>query len=139
MIAVDTNILARFYCDDPEDPEAAKQRLIAKRVITESAALFIPKTVILELEWVMRGFYGLQPSDVAQALNHLLGLPQVTIENWEAVKDAVDQHRNGLDFADALHWASSKHCKQLLSFDDRKFARRGQKIKLQPEVCVPAA
>ncbi len=25
MIALDTNILARFYVDDPHDPEAGKQ------------------------------------------------------------------------------------------------------------------
>jgi len=36
MIGLDTNILARFYVDDPNDPEAAKQRPIAKRIITES-------------------------------------------------------------------------------------------------------
>jgi hypothetical protein len=29
MIAIDTNILARFYVDDPKDPEASKQRPIA--------------------------------------------------------------------------------------------------------------
>ncbi len=32
MIAVDTNILARFYCDDPEDVEAKRQRPIARRL-----------------------------------------------------------------------------------------------------------
>jgi hypothetical protein len=29
MIAVDTNILARFYCDDPDDPEAVRQMPVA--------------------------------------------------------------------------------------------------------------
>jgi hypothetical protein len=29
MIALDTNILARFYVDDPHDPEAARQRPIS--------------------------------------------------------------------------------------------------------------
>jgi len=33
MIAIDTNVLARFYCDDPDDPEAIRQRPIAKRII----------------------------------------------------------------------------------------------------------
>lgn len=28
MIALDTNILARFYVDDPHDPEAARQRFL---------------------------------------------------------------------------------------------------------------
>ena len=57
MIGLDTNILARFYVDDPNDPEAAKQRPIARRIITESPQLFVPLTVILELEWVLRAFY----------------------------------------------------------------------------------
>ena len=35
MIALDTNVLARFYCDDPEDPEAARQRPIARRIVLE--------------------------------------------------------------------------------------------------------
>lgn len=30
MISVDTNILARFYCDDPEDTEAKRQRPAAR-------------------------------------------------------------------------------------------------------------
>lgn len=61
MIAVDTNILARFYCDDPEDPEARRQRPLARRAMLEAAAVFVPLTVIIEFEWVMRGFYEVDP------------------------------------------------------------------------------
>lgn len=39
MIALDTNILARFYVDDPNDPEAVKQRSIARRILSEMPAL----------------------------------------------------------------------------------------------------
>ena len=46
MIALDTNILARFYVDDPNDPEAIKQRPIARRILTESPRLFVPLTVV---------------------------------------------------------------------------------------------
>ena len=37
------NILARFYCEDPEDPEAKRQRPAARRVIVDSPALFVPR------------------------------------------------------------------------------------------------
>ena len=57
MIALDTNILAPFYVDDPGDPEAAKQRPVAYEVIARSPSLFVPLTVTLELEWVLRAFY----------------------------------------------------------------------------------
>ena len=135
MISVDTSILARFYCEDPDDPEAARQRPIARRVILESAALFVPLTVILELEWVMRGFYEVEPVSVCEAMAHLLGMPHVTVEHWEAVSDAVNLHGRGLDFADALHWARSAACNRVLTFD-RGFMRRARRLKLTPEVLL---
>lgn len=137
MIAVDTNVLARFYCDDPDDPEAARQRVRARRVILDAPALFVPLTVVLELEWVMRGFYELPPDAFCKTVDHLLGMPHVTVERWEAVKDAVDLHRQGLDFADALHWVSSAACTRLVTFDDRGFVRRARRLTRSPEVALP--
>lgn len=137
MIALDTNILARFYVDDPTDPEAARQRPIARRVLAESPRLFVPLTVILELEWVLRAFYGFSAQDVAKVVNHLLGLPNVNVEEWPRVADALAWHAEGMDFADALHLQASGHCEQFLSFDDRRFARRAKKLGIKPEVVVP--
>ena len=77
MIAVDTHILARFYCDDPQDPEAARQRPIARRVMAGSPSLFVPLTVVLGFERVMRGFYELSPADFGRAMDHLLGMSHV--------------------------------------------------------------
>ncbi len=137
MIAVDTNILARFYCNDPDDPEAARQRPRARQVMIGSPAIFVPLTVILELEWVMRGFYRLTAETFCEVVEHLLGMPHVTVDRWEEVKDALDLHRKGLDFADALHWACSKSCRQFVTFDDRSFVRRARRMKLAPAVSVP--
>jgi predicted nucleic-acid-binding protein len=134
MIAVDTNVLARFYCDDPTDTEARRQRPVAKRLLVESGAVFVPITVVMELEWVMRGFYELPPGAFCTAVRHLLGVPHVTVEDWEAVSDAVDLHEAGLDFADALHWAKSRHCTEFVTFDDRGFVRRAAKRALMPGV-----
>lgn len=138
MIAVDTNILARFYCEDPSDPEAEQQRPAARRVMMRSTAIFVPLTVVLELEWVMRGFYDLPPTAFCGAVEHLLGMEQVTVEKWETVKDAIDLHRRGLDFADALHWASSRACDQFATFDDRRLRRRARRLGLRsPEITLP--
>jgi len=137
MIAIDTNILARFYCDDAQDPGAKRQRPLARRIMIESPAIFVPLTVVLELEWVMRGFYEVEPLVFCAAMEHLLGMPHVTVEHWEAVKDALELHRRGLDFADALHWTSSSKCQRLVSFDDRKFVRRANRLGLKPPVALP--
>jgi predicted nucleic-acid-binding protein len=135
VISIDTNILARFYCDDPDDPEAARQRPIARRIVLESPALFVPLTVVLEFEWVMRGFYEAERHSFCDAASHLLGMSHVTVEHWEAVSDAVNLHRRGLDFADALHWASSAACNRLFTFD-RRFVRRARQLKLTPNVVL---
>ena len=137
MIAVDTNVLARFYCDDPADREAVRQRPVARRVLIESPSVFVPASVVLELEWVMRGFYGLPAEGFCSAIEHLLGMPHVVVERWEAIKDAVDLHRQGLDFADALHWASSRQCERFVTFDDRRFARKARRLGLSPAVTAP--
>lgn len=136
MIALDTNVLARFYCDDPEDPEAERQRPIARRIVLESPGVFVPLTVVLELEWVMRGFYELGPASFCAAVEHLLGMAHVTVERWEAVKDAVDLHRRGLDFADALHWACSRSGERLVSFDNRRLVRRARRLGLAPAIVL---
>jgi len=138
MISIDTNILARFYVDDPNDLEAATQRPIARQVLAESSAVFVPLTVILELEWVLRAFYGFGSEDFSRVIRHLLGLPHVNIECWEYVHTAIEWHLQGLDFADALHLAASQNCESLLSFDDKHFARRTKRLNLKPSVIVPS-
>jgi len=103
----------------------------------ESDAIFVPLSVVLELEWVMRGFYEVEPGSFCDAVEHLLGMRSVVVENWEAVKDALDLHRRGFDFADAVHWARSRDCSRFFSFDDRKFARRARRLNLVPQVEMP--
>jgi predicted nucleic-acid-binding protein len=136
MIAVDTNVLARFYCEDPDDPEATRQRPIAKRIMIESAAIFVPLTVILEFEWVMRAFYDAEPDAFGDCVDHLIGMQHVVVDRWEAVKDAAELHRRGLDFADALHWTCCAHCREFVSFDDRRFVRRARSIERAPQVVL---
>ncbi len=137
MIALDTNVLARFYVDDPADPEAALQRPIARRLLTQAKPVFVPLTVVLELEWVLRAFYGFAVDDFVRVVQHLLGLSHVTVEEWTRVNDALALHKDGLDFADALHLLASSGCTEFMSFDDRRFARRAKRLGLTPEVVVP--
>jgi predicted nucleic-acid-binding protein len=122
MIAIDTNILARFYVNDPNDPDACLQRSLAHKVFVESSRIFVPLTVILELEWVLRAFYGFERQDFVRVIRHLSGLTHVTIEHGERIEQSLQWHLNGLDFADALHLCASKHCDSLVSFDDKRFA-----------------
>ncbi|KAB2944396.1 MAG: twitching motility protein PilT, partial [Burkholderiaceae bacterium] len=53
MPALDTNVLVRYVVEDDAKQLAAARRLI-RRCINEGRALFVPVTVTLELEWVLR-------------------------------------------------------------------------------------
>ncbi|MBU2407408.1 MAG: type II toxin-antitoxin system VapC family toxin [Gammaproteobacteria bacterium] len=136
MIGLDTNVLARYYIEDKADSQAQAQRLAARRLIESGQPLMVSKSVVLELEWVMRGYYGFSPAEVASVMQHLLGHAHIVVEDRDAVDQALSNCQDGLDFADALHHASYKRCSSLATFDDRKFARRAKKLGLAPSVTV---
>ena len=137
MIGLDTHILVRYYISDDADAEATRQREAARRLMDGGELLMLCKTVLLEFEWVMRGYYRFDRAQVQTVLRHLLAMPQLTIENNMQVQQAVKLHADGFDLADALHHASYGECERLASFDDRGFTRRAKRQGLTPTVFVP--
>jgi predicted nucleic-acid-binding protein len=137
MIGVDTNVLARYYIQDEADAQALEQREAARRLVESGQPLMVCKTALLELEWLMRGYYGLSPREIIKAMNHILSLPHVSVEDRECVLQALSHCGAGLGFADALHHASYRDCDAVASFDDKKFARRAMRLGLAPSVVVP--
>jgi predicted nucleic-acid-binding protein len=111
VIALDTNILVRFLTRD--DPAQA----LRARVLIETGAVFAPRTVMLETEWVLRTIYRFERAAIAAGLTRLLGLPGVEIEDRPTVLQALDLCRQGIDFADALHLASSARAEAFATFD----------------------
>ena len=136
MIGLDTNILARYYIDDDADAQAQRQRVAARRLIESGQPLMVSKSVILEFEWVMRGYYGFSPDEVASVMRHLLEQAHITFEDKDAIGQALSNCEMGIEFADALHHSSYKTCDSVATFDDRKFARRAKKLGLAPPVKV---
>lgn len=138
MIGLDTNVLARYYIADAGDAESETQRAAARRLIESGKALMVCKTVLLELEWVMRGHYDFSTAEIQAVMAHLLAQPHVQVEDRAAVGQALSHYAKGLDFADALHHASYGSCQSLASFDDRRFMRRARRLGLIPVVSIPA-
>ena len=137
MIGLDTNILARYYIHDEADAEAEKQHKLAQNLVESGEPLMVCKTVFLEFEWVMRGYYQFNSSDVSAVFQHLLSLKHVMLEDRESIQRAIANFELGFDFADALHHVSYKNCTSVASFDDKKFARRAKRNGLMPSVIVP--
>ena len=138
MIGLDTNVLARYFVEEAAaDTATAAQRQAARQLIESGQDLFLPKTVALELEWVLRGYYGFAAESVLQVFEQLLNHPCLSVEDRPDLEQALAGLSSGLDFADALHHASCRGCEGIASFDDRGFARRIRQLNLSPPVLVP--
>lgn len=131
MRALDTNVLVRFFVDDADDAQAAKQRPAAVAALAERS--FVSVTVLLELEWVMRGFYELPAKDVSRVLRALASIEHITLEDRDAVLVALDAFDKALDFADALHLARSCRASGFATFDQR-LSKRAKAFALTPKV-----
>lgn len=68
----------------------------------------------------------------------MIALPRITVEGRDEIEAALSYCRKGIDFADALHLAASKACNEMLTLDDRGYARRARKLCLKPPVHKPA-
>ena len=86
MRALDTNVLARFFIDDADDPQSIRQRPAAMAALSERS--FVSVTVLLELEWVMRGFYELPAREISRVLRALSSIEHVTVEDRDRVLPA---------------------------------------------------
>ena len=121
MTAIDTNIVVRLLTgDDVAQCQKA-------RSIFESHNIFIPDTVILETECVLRFAYKFEPAAISAAFTKLLGLPNVRVSRPDFISKAIEWHRQGLDFADALHLVASQDAMQFLTFD-AKLVRKAKGI-----------
>ena len=72
--SVDTNVLVRLVAQDDPLQAQAVDRLFARHA-KKSEMLMVPITVVLELEWVLRGYCKSPPEDVLTVLTHLLAMP----------------------------------------------------------------
>lgn len=119
MVAVDTNIVIRLLTQDDEQQYNYSLQLFQKHDI------FMPDTVILETEWVLRFAYNFKPEEICAALRNLFGLPNVQLTNESMMAQVLQWHEQGLDFADALHLAQCQECLVMYTFDS-KFVKKAQ-------------
>jgi len=115
MIAFDTSLLVRAAANDSPAQVAVVRQLLALNTV------FIPRTVLLETEWVLRASYRKTRAQISQFFMELLETENTVIENHEAVASALDWYLLGADFADALHLAICGSA--ILHTFDQKFCK----------------
>jgi predicted nucleic-acid-binding protein len=121
MTGADTNILVRFLTRDDADQFNKALAFIKRETV------FIPDTVWLETEWVLRYAYGFDRKAISQAFRDLLGLPKIHVHDKSHLLLAIEWHAAGLDFADALHLAASQETETFATFD-QAFVRRATSL-----------
>lgn len=121
MPALDTNILVRYVVRDDEAQLGAARRLI-RNCVSQGQALFVPVTVALELEWVLRSNFEFSKDKAIDVLSNLLSAAELTFESERALEVALHLYRAGsADFADCVHIALAAQARELplWTFDRR--------------------
>lgn len=79
----------------------------------------------------------MRPADIADLIDDLLAVENITVDRAAAVAQAADGYRRGLDLSDALHLALSNACTSLATFDGG-FIKRARRLGLKPSVAAPS-
>lgn len=113
MHAVDASVVVRLLTGD----DALQTKRAAALFMKES--IFISKTVLLETEWMLRRLYRLERAIIASSFRKLSGLKNVELEQSLVIAQALQWCEHGMDFADALHLASSHSARKFATFDEK--------------------
>jgi predicted nucleic-acid-binding protein len=106
--SVDTNVLVRLVTQDDERQAQAVDRLLAGYA-RKGELLFVPITVVLELEWVLRAKLSQGKSDFIRVMAALLTMVELGFESEDALEQALVDYQEGVaDFGEYLHLALSR-------------------------------
>jgi len=126
VIALDTNLLARLLLKDD-----AAQHARVHALLKTNQTFTAPPTVFLELVWVLEA-NDATPAEISHGLTKLLGLPNFSPPDANAIRKALHAYAHGMDFADSLHLALSNSDQAMMTFN-RAFVRRAGKLGLTPK------
>lgn len=121
MIALDTNILVRYFVQDHVEQAALASDLLENQ-LTGSRQGFVATVTLLELSWVLQSVYSVDAAMMHTIISKILSVPNLVLESASAVHMALNA--SGQSFSDALIHAIglANGCEYTLTFD-RKFAQ----------------
>ena len=127
MIGIDTNILLRYLLKD--DPALSPRAL----EIIAANDCFVTRAALTEVVYTLESYYRSPRADICRALDAVLSLQRVSIEDRAVTEQALSWYKKGMDFGDAMIAASSHGTARVKTFD-RDFARLARKLRLAPPV-----
>ena len=130
MIGLDTNILVRYLTQD--DPiQSLRATEIIERRLTEKNPGFVSIVTMVETVWVLDRAYRLTTNEIAAAVERMLQIDVLVLENEQEVFNAMIALKEGQgSFADATIAAlgTSAGCSRTLTFDRKALRLPGFKL-----------
>lgn len=121
MRAIDTNILVRLLINDD-----TKQCQIVYKLFNDcyqqKEQLFVSTIVIVETIWVLNKHYQMPRNEVIQAINDVLSMSVLIIENHDEISTALSIGTNNTyDLSDLIIGLIAKKntCNTTLTFDKK--------------------
>jgi len=121
VIGLDTNILIRYLTQD-DRAQSAKATEILEHRLTQNNPGFLSVVAMVETVWVLDRAYGLTAQEIATAVEQLLQVEVLAIENEQEVFTAMVALKQGRgSFADALiaELGARAGCTRTLTFDQK--------------------
>jgi predicted nucleic-acid-binding protein len=130
LASVDTNVLVRLLAAD-DATQGSHARALMQRAARTGESLYVPLTVMLELEWVLRSRYAYGKDQVLATLSSLLETRELDFQDEAAIENALHYYRRSrVDFAECLHLGCAVSAAQLplMTFDRAASRVEGTKL-----------
>ena len=121
MIGLDTNVLVRFIAQDDRAQSREATELIESRLTPENPG-YVSIIALAETVWVLERIYGLSHISLATAIERVLQIEVLVVENEREVFAAMIALKEGKGpFADSLIGALGKKagCSTTVTFDKK--------------------
>jgi predicted nucleic-acid-binding protein len=120
VAAADTNVIVRLLTAD----DAAEFRH-ADAFVKSNKSVFVSNVVLAETVWVLTSAYRYTKKQIVSALEGLLEVPDIELEDDGVVSEALDDYRaSTADFSDCLVLAIARaRGRTPLATFDRRLAR----------------
>lgn len=129
MIALDTNILVRFFMQD--DPKQLARVRAVMSSLSPADPAWVGLAVVQELVWVLMKAYGASRADIILMLDRMLTMSELAVEQADAVRNAIRIYRaTKVAFSDCVISASAHAagCTQILTFDQQAAKSAGMTL-----------
>ena len=121
MIGLDTNVLIRYLTQD-HPIQSAKATEVMERRLTPENPGFVSVVAMVETVWVLDRAYSLTAKEISAAVERLLQVEVLAIENEQEVFTAMVALKQGRgSFSDALiaELGTRAGCARTLTFDQK--------------------